>query len=122
MSLGVTTYSLPEGNVTYSVTRPAAPGAEQLPPPVPRDSTYPYDGGPANPVPMPRAEPGSTSAPRYFHIAPLEDLHVSLPNETKVEKESVQGKFSYPAYGEQPRRTDSGQDRTIIKDEKKSGR
>jgi hypothetical protein len=63
MSLGVTTCSLPEGNVTDSVTRPAAPGTEQLPPPVPRDSTYPYDGGPANPVPMPRAEPGRSLVP-----------------------------------------------------------
>ncbi len=122
MSLGVTTYSLPEGNVTYSVTRPAAPRAEPLPPPVPRDGTFPYDGGPANPVPMPRAEPGPTSAPRYFHIAPLDDLRVSLPDDPKTIKEPARGKFSYPAYGEQPRRAGSGPDRTIIKDEKKSGR
>jgi hypothetical protein len=102
--LGVTTYSLPAGNVTYSVTRPPAPGAEQLPPPLPRDETFPYDGGPANPVPRPRAEPGPTSPPRYFHLAPLDDIRVSLPDKATGAK----GKFSYPAYGEQPRRTAPG--------------
>jgi hypothetical protein len=118
---GVTTYSLPEGNVTYSVTRPLPPGAEPVPPPVPRDGPFPYDGGPDKPVPMPYAEPASTSSPRYFHLAPLETVLVSLP-EGKGVKSPARGKFAYPAYGEQPRRTIPGPDRTIIKDEKKSGR
>jgi len=119
MSLGVQTYSLPSGNVTYSVTRPGASGAERVLPPVPRDGTFPYDGGPANPVPMPRADPGPTSAPRQFHIAPLDGLRVSLPEETR--NTATTGKFSYPAYGEEPRRGTSPEDRTIvIKGDKKS--
>jgi hypothetical protein len=120
--VGVTTYSLPEGNVTYSVTRPPAPGAEQVPPPVPREGPFPYDGGPERPVPIPYAEPTSASSPRYFHIAPLDTTLVSLPAGKGV-KGPARGKFVYPAYGEQPRHTTPGQDRTIIiKEEKKSGR
>jgi hypothetical protein len=116
--VGVTTYSLPEGNVTYSVTRPPAPGAELLLPPVPREDSFPYDGGPDRPVPMPYAEPAVISSPRYFHLAPLENVLVSLP-----EGKGARGKFAYPAYGERPRRTTPTEDRTIIiKDEKKSGR
>jgi hypothetical protein len=61
MSLGVETSSLPGGNVAYSATRPQNSGAELVAPPVPRDSTYRYDGGPDNPVPMPKADPGPPS-------------------------------------------------------------
>jgi hypothetical protein len=102
MGLGAETSALAGGNVTYSVTRPNTPGAEQVQPPLPRDGTYRYDGGPDNPVPMPKADPGSTSAPRHFHIAPLDKIRVSLPHDTK---EPAKGKFVYPAYGEEPRRT-----------------
>ncbi len=114
MSLGVQTYSLPAGNVTYSVMRPGATAPEQVMPPVPRDGTFQYDGGPANPVPMPGAEPGPAGAPRQFHIAPPAELRVSLPNATKSTKDSTTGKFVYPAYGEQPRRGDASQDRTVV--------
>jgi hypothetical protein len=122
-SLGVETYSLPEGNVNYSITRPGAPaaGGEVLPPPEPRDGTYPYDGGPANPVPMPKADPGPTSAPRHFPNAPLDEIKVSRPSDYKV-KEPAKGKFAYPAYGEEPRRGEPTTDRTIIKVEEKNGR
>jgi len=110
MSVGVETYSLPGGNVSYSVTRPMANDAEPVPPPQPRERTFPYDGGPDKPVPMPKADPGPTKAPRYFFTPPLDELKVSLPAE-KAAEEPAKGKFAYPAYGEEPRR---------IKDEKKS--
>ena len=113
--LGVTTYSLPAGEVTYSVTQPPPLGPEQLPPPVPRNATFPYDGGPPNPVPMPHVEPDPTSLPHYFHIAPRDDVRVSFP------AKPAKGKFSYPAYGEQPRRT-AGDRTIVIKDVKKTGR
>jgi hypothetical protein len=91
-------------SVTYSTLAPlglgvqVSPGAGQpLVPdaPVPgEDGTYPYDGGPQNPLPaprtMPRADP--TTAPPAL---PLEGRAVSLPRTTS--------KYSYPAYGEKPR-------------------
>lgn len=118
ISLGVETYSLPGGAATYSVTRPGAGGAEPLPPPVPRDGTFRYDGGPADPVPMPKADPDPMSAPR-FRLAPGGGIPISLPKETKEAK----GKYAYPAYGEEPRRTGSAEDRPIVvKDDKKNGR
>ncbi len=78
------------GGASYSVTRP---GAERLPPPLPKssDGTFPYDGGPDNPVPMPKAEPDPASTPRLFRVP--ETRPVSLP--------AKGGKFSYPAYGEE---------------------
>jgi hypothetical protein len=65
------------------------------------DATYPYDGGPANPVPgtkpMPRAEPqpaAPSAAPQ--RSVPMEGRAVSLPRSAS--------KWTYPAYGEQARR------------------
>jgi hypothetical protein len=80
-------------------TDPAAPPL----PPVPAEGTYPYDGGPANPVPMPRAEPAPTSAPA---TVPLEGRAVSLPLKP--------AKPTYPAYGEETTRpTSSARDRVV---------
>jgi hypothetical protein len=61
---GVTVFSLPEGNVTYTVTRPAAPAEEVIPVP-----------------PMPRVEPDPTSVPRSELIAPRAQRKVWLPGE-----------------------------------------
>lgn len=88
IGLGVETQSLPGGNVTYSVTRP-----QPTPPSMPAvpDGTYRYDGGPAQPVPMPQADPNPAGAPRLFRL-PTETRAVSLPARS--------GKLVYPAYGE----------------------
>jgi len=73
-----------------SLKTPAAP-------PMPRvDGTYPYNGGPATPVPMPRGDE-SMMLPRV--PTPLLDRVVSLKDEPTT------GKYVYPAYGEQPRRS-----------------
>jgi len=81
--------------------------------PTPKDAgssksgTFPYDGGPMAPVPMPKganqnqapADPQDdtqTVIPRI--TTPATDLLVSLPTANK-------GKWVYPAYGEAPRRT-----------------
>jgi hypothetical protein len=73
---------------------PRATGPEEtlpVPQPLPNDGTYPYDGGPANPVPLPQAEPaptrkgGSTPAPARV-----------------VGIESKAPKYSYQAYGDKP--------------------
>jgi hypothetical protein len=74
--------------------------------------TYPYNGGPVNPVPMPLAP--ASSRPMESQPAPktlpLEGLPISLPGTTAVSK-----KYTYPAYGE-PARTAFAEDRiTVIK-------
>lgn len=72
--------------------------------PAPAENTFPYDGGPARPVPVPQTEEGPTlSNPPP---APRDDLPVALS--------SSRGKWVFPAYGEQPRR-DSRRDSTIIR-------
>jgi hypothetical protein len=55
---------------------------------VPPAGTFPYDGGPRNPPPMPRAEPAPMGAPA---VVPSDGRAVSLP---------LKAKYSYLAYGE----------------------
>jgi hypothetical protein len=68
------------------------------------DSTYPYEGGPSNPIPNPKAAPVPQSAPG--RSVPLEGRAVSLPKPAT--------KWAYPAYGEAPRRTSFAEDRTLL--------
>jgi hypothetical protein len=78
----------------------------------PSDGTFPYDGGPRRPIPMPGSgvEPGeSVPAPNLDPPAShkptpnspdrlkASERYVSLPAKKK-------GKWQYPAYGEKPRR------------------
>jgi hypothetical protein len=78
------------------------PGVPQ--PPAPDDRTYPYDGGPRAPVPMPKADQETPPPPRPMPpgTIPLEGRTVSLPGKTQ---------FAYPAYGEEPRVTNFASDR-----------
>jgi hypothetical protein len=73
-------------------------------PPAPNDRTYPYDGGPRAPVPMPKADDQTPPPPRPMppSSVPLEGRTVSLPGKTQ---------FAYPAYGEEPRVTNFASDR-----------
>jgi hypothetical protein len=72
---------------------------------------------------MPKADPGPTSAPRrYFYMPPLDELRVSLPADAKEMKEPAKGKIAYPAYGEEPRRAGTAQDRTIVITAQKKGK
>jgi hypothetical protein len=59
--------------------------------PVPQEGTFPYDGGPSNPVPMPKVEPAPTG--KGVPTMPLEGRPVSLP---------APKKYEYLAYGEKP--------------------
>ena len=63
---------------------------ETAPPPqaVPAPGTFPYDGGPRNPPPMPKADPAPSSAPATL---PLDGHAVSLPRKPA---------YTYPAFGE----------------------
>jgi hypothetical protein len=78
--------------------QPLLPDVAPRATPYQNDGTFPYDGGPRSPVPMPRAEPAPMSTPPPS--VPLEGRSVSLPP-TKV------AKYAYPAYGDQPTPTNS---------------
>ncbi|MBL8793384.1 MAG: hypothetical protein JNM56_05750, partial [Planctomycetia bacterium] len=94
-------YGQPNGGVVQSAP-PTAP---------PQNGTYYYDGGPQNPVPLPKS---NTAPPRpapqlppalpQQKTQPLEGIPVSLPATT-------QAKFAYPAYGEKPVQTNFAVDR-----------
>ena len=68
-----------------------------------RSSTYPYDGGPNNPVPMPRGGPDANPAPR---LVPPDTVEVST---------TPARKHTYPAYGETPARTLFAEDRPVAR-------
>ena len=107
ISLTTTTFS------AYSPVMPLAPQDGGPVPgggPVPRpggveDGTYPYDGGPASPVPMPKADPVPSRDPVRPTPKP-EGRIVSLPASTTS--------FAYPAYGEKAAPTSFAQDRPAV--------
>jgi hypothetical protein len=68
---------------------------DTLPMPTPSNGTYDYDGGPANPVPLPRATPAPTAVPPKAAPAPAL-REVSVPQRQPT-------RYTYAAYGEQPR-------------------
>lgn len=72
----------------------AVPSPSIIVPPV--DGTYPYDGGPVIPVPMPGSAPAPTKAPAA--TVPLDGRLVSIP--------APSNKYQYLAYGEKPRPTE----------------
>jgi hypothetical protein len=59
---------------------------------IPKDNTFPYDGGPANPVPAPQAEP----SPNRAASATI------APGGRVVALQTKASKHSYSAYGENP--------------------
>jgi hypothetical protein len=61
-------------------------------------AAFPYDGGPEGPIPMPRADPAST-VPR---LRPVPEARVVALSPASAPRA---GKWEFPAYGEQPRRT-----------------
>ena len=101
--IGSTLSTLPA--VTLSI-RPSRPAPEMVGPSggsAPEGGeTFPYDGGPRGPVPMPKAEDNPTGVPaiRPIPAARGNARVVSLPG-----PEPTTGKWAYPAYGEVPRRT-----------------
>ncbi len=96
---------------SYTLNMPAAtlgtpmpPSTEAVPQQPRNDGTFPYDGGPSNPVPNPKAAPPSSTTPP--RSVPLEGLSVSLPKTAP--------KWSYPAYGETARRLAPAPQRTYL--------
>ena len=78
------------------------PAQETLPPPapVPPGGTFPYDGGPRVPMPMPGVEPAPFGVPPrgVTPTVPLDGRPVSLQV-----RSTTAPKWTYPAYGELPR-------------------
>jgi hypothetical protein len=70
----------------------AQPAASQpmAPPVAPGDGTFPYDGGPANPVPLPKADPQA--------IPPANPTATDLPISLKPKTATTP--YKYKAYGE----------------------
>ena len=116
---GISTYnyvcppgtSVTVANPSPSVVVPDLPpaGSSTYPPATQPGGTYPYDGGPANPVPLPKvqqtvpldpAQPAPAVNPR--RPAPAQGLFVSYPP-----RRPTTG-FAYPAYGEDTRATSFG--------------
>jgi hypothetical protein len=101
VSPGVTVDVAPYSNYTAPAPTPSAPAV-----PPNGDGTYPYDGGPTNPVPLPRPMPKADPTAVPPAGVPLEGRPVSLTRGTS--------RWAYPAYGEAPRRTSFGQDRELL--------
>jgi len=87
----------PSGSAPY-------PAPSNSAPPAPNAGTYEYDGGPRAPIPLPKGEPAT---PRTDPVpmntqpaVPLEGRSVSIPAVVRTTP-----KYTYPAYGEQPRST-----------------
>jgi hypothetical protein len=97
----VTVREAPAVDLSIRPTMPPADNGSRYPAPsqpLPEgEQTFPYNGGPSTPVPMPEVKPGPASTPNAK--VPAEGIPVSL---TPGAKKS--GKWAYPAYGEQPRR------------------
>ena len=64
------------------------------------DGTYRYEGGPMAPVPIPKDEDTSNRVPRIS--SPAAERVMSLRQAAPL---ANKGKWVYPAYGEEPRRT-----------------
>lgn len=102
LSLGPTT--LPFQSQAIAPPQVGAPVAPAPALPAPNGGTFDYDGGPRSPVPLPGTDPAAPrrSAPPPTNVqpsAPLEGLPVSFPAVRTAPK------YTYPAYGEQPRST-----------------
>jgi hypothetical protein len=108
-------FSFYPAGLNVTIASPAAPsilrsgpsGIENLPLPTPvpgqpAPGTYPYDGGPANPVPPAKRENKPPNA-----TMPLEGRTVSVPAPATP-------KYAYPAYGEERTPKSSPPDRTLL--------
>jgi hypothetical protein len=115
-------YSAPASQAQY--VQPRTMPAQQLPAPqvAPAqpngNQTFPYDGGPSSPVPLPQVPNGSDAGPGAPPTVPLTGKIVSLPRETTAGSTqytlvssaaqqaaaapaAAPSSYTYPAYGEQ---------------------
>jgi hypothetical protein len=88
-----------------------------MPASTPVNGTFPYDGGPANPVPLPKGAPAPAPVPAPAKLpaakAPPGTLFISIPAQVETAAPVRQTtQFAYPAYGEDTRTTSFGTDRS----------
>jgi len=84
--------------------------------PAPKEGTFPYDGGPKETVPMPRVDDDGPTLKPSTTIRPADERMVSFPPpdiSATTAGVSPKGKWAYPAYGEEPRRTSFAEERII---------
>jgi len=94
-----------QGRIIQTPGAPLPPPMTPAPGPGPAAGTYPYDGGPLDPVPMPKLDEAPMDAPTpIIRPDPRVVSAVIAVSEGK-------GKWAYPAYGEAPRRTSFAADR-----------
>jgi hypothetical protein len=102
----VYTLNIPMATLGTPLPGAAQPRATDLAPvQPPANGTFPYDGGPQNPVPNPKQTSRPSTTPQQRDV-PLEGRSVSLPKAAP--------KWTYPAYGETARRTTPAADRTYL--------
>ncbi len=89
-TLGIGGNSAPTVTLSSGLSRPVPQPMAQ--PTAPGDGTFRYDGGPANPVPMPKADP--QQIPPAGTSSAATDLPVSLKPKTTTSP------YKYKAYGE----------------------
>jgi len=100
------------GGVEVLPSKPSTPPSATLP--APRlEGTYPYDGGPKSPIPMPRIDSEPMMRPS-LEIRPATERLVSLELPAAERSAPAKGKWAYPAYGEAPQRTSFAADRDPI--------
>jgi hypothetical protein len=96
----------PGTTVPPTTTPPMPPVKDGVPPPmrvIPSEGTFPYDGGPRDPVPMPKLEDSPAGTSSSMVIRP--DFRVVHYTEGKpLTKPAEKGKWVYPAYGEEAKR------------------
>lgn len=85
--LGSSSYAQPP-----VIARPANSPILRLPPPARDDGTYPYDGGPVRPMPMPGPDEAAPMQQKRPTV-PLDGKLVSLPSQRT-------STYTYEAYGE----------------------
>lgn len=83
--------ALRPGSRSVVTTSPSLPLPDRMPAPRPTDS-FRYDGGPANPVPMPVPDPTS----------PTDPVPATVPALHAVMAKGSRSKMGYSAYGERP--------------------
>ena len=80
-----------DSNLVVTSPQPT-PKPQTVPMPPADNSTYPYDGGPANPIPAPK-KVGDVK------VLPSDARIVALPPQSTTNARAA-GQFSYPAYGD----------------------
>jgi hypothetical protein len=95
-----------QGGPAQNLQQPGSPylgptqkGYQPMPPA--NGGTYPYDGGPSNPVPLPKngdQAPVNQPAPKTL---PADGRLVSIPATQPTAAKAGNSNFAYPAYGQQ---------------------